>query len=144
MANVRPPRKSQFTRVDNDNEEPELINPKREKTTANSFFFDDYNQMHSETFKAATGEPVKQPLQSKGISGGNLESLVRTLASLQFTTKGKVDADGKVEIVFCSPVPIVTEEKPKPEVRFIESERPRERTRHRSHKQKEHKRLFLM
>jgi hypothetical protein len=142
MANVRPQRKSQFTRVDNDNEEPELINPTRGKTTANSFFFDDYSQMHSKTFKPDPDKPGKEII-SKGIQSCDLESIVRTLASLQFTTKGKIDADGKVELVFCSPDPIVTTENPKPEVRFVESERPKERA-HRRHGNRETRKLFLM
>jgi len=147
MANVRPPRKPKFTRVDDEIEEPELINPpfRRENPTENSFF-NDYDQMHSKSFHNGStgGKPGDtSQFQMKGIKGADLESLVKTLASLQFTTKGKIDSDGKVEIVFCSPEPIVMEEKPTPRVEFIELKQPKEAPRH-SHRHREHKRRFLM
>jgi len=145
MANVRP-RRSKFTRVDDENEEPELINPVRNETTSNSNFFNDYDQMHSSTFRNGNGGKPEQnvPDKVKDASGRDLESLVRTLASLQFTTKGKIDSDGKVEIIFCSPEPIVIEEKPKPEVRFVENEPEiRVKTQHK-HKHRRSNRRFLM
>jgi len=140
MANVRPPRKSKFTRVDDD-EEPELINPVRNEQP-NGSFFSDYDQMHSKFFKSADDKSADKKVEETKVV--DLESLVRTLASLQFTTKGKIDADGKVEIVFCSPEPIVMEEKPVPEVRFVEPNKPsKERARRHSHRHKERKRLLF-
>jgi hypothetical protein len=78
----------------------------------------------------------------EGVQVANLESLVRTLASLQFTTKGKIDADGKVEIVFCSPEPIVMEEKVAPTVRFVKPDHPQESTPRRKHRHRERRLLF--
>jgi hypothetical protein len=138
MAYVRPPRKSKVTRVDDD-EEPELINPTRdEKPTG---LFADYDQMHSKTFKPAGDKPANKN-SVEGVQVANLESLVRTLASLQFTTKGKIDADGKVEIVFCSPEPIVMEEKVAPTVRFVKPDLPQESTPRRKHRHRERRLLF--
>jgi len=143
MANVRPSRKSKFTRVDDDvNEEPELINPRRDEQPTGSFF-NDYDQMHSKSFNNMDDKSIENK-KIKGLTGGDLESLVKTLASLQFTTKGKIDADGKVEIVFCSPEPIVMEEKPVPEVRFVKSDAPQRMAPHHSHRHKERKGRFLM
>jgi hypothetical protein len=132
MANVRPPRKTKFTRVDDD-EEPELINPKREEKPS---FFTDYDQMHQNSFRKSGDKPEVQ--SNKGTFDVNLESLVKTLASLQFTTKGKIDADGKVEIMFCSPEPIVLEEKSIPEAKLVEFGYPKEHySRHKhSHRHK--------
>lgn len=148
MANVRPPRKSKNARVDDEIEEPErpTSHVGDGRPAGRSFFLDDYDQMHSRSFNG-NGDTntfgMTGSNKIKGPKGGTLESLVTTLASLQFTTKGKIDADGKFELVFCSPEPIVVEEKPKPEVRFIEPILPPER-KSSGHKHRRSKRRFLM
>jgi hypothetical protein len=134
MANIRPPRKSKVTRVDDD-EEPELINPKREEKFS---FSSDYDQMHQKSFKGP--DDKSGPTKQKGTFDVNLESLVKTLASLQFTTKGKIDADGKVEIMFCSPEPIVLEEKPIPQDKLVEFDYPEQRSPRHKHSHRHKKR----
>jgi len=144
MANVRPPRKSKFTRVDNENEEPEFINPVRGRRTEDFSFTEDYAQMHSNSFNKEPSDQTEGLGQNKikNVTGAHLESLVKTLASLQFTVKGKIDVDGNAEIVFCSPEPIVVEERPKAEVKFMEL--PQRKEPHRKHRHREPRRRFLM
>jgi len=106
MANVRPKR-AKNARVDDYFEEPPGT-PVEEIPRQQPFFGSAYDNMHSNTFDGT------RPLSGKGTSGikspkvGTLESLVSTLAGLHFTTKGKIDEDGKFELVFCSPEPVVT------------------------------------
>jgi len=138
MANVRPPRKSKFTRVD-DEEEPELINPVRGEKSS---FFNDYDQMHQKAFKVSGDKP--ENLNSKSTYDVNLESLVKTLASLQFTTKGKIDADGKVEIMFCSPEPIVMEARRMPEAKLVEFGTPKAHTSRHKHKHRSSKMNYFL
>jgi len=105
----RPQKKSKSAKVENEYEEVVGGDPSDGGPEKN-FFFSDYNQMHAESFATA---PQKGSAKTgiQGPKGCTLESLVSTLATLQFTTKGKVGEDGKFEIVFCSPEPVVQEVK---------------------------------
>jgi len=108
MANVRPKRTNKV-RVE-DFEESSEAPPVREEPQ--SFFYSDYSRMHSAKFaEAPQAASFGSNAGIKGPSGCTLETLVSTLATLQFVTKGKVDADGKFELVFCSPEPVVSEVK---------------------------------
>jgi hypothetical protein len=145
MANVRPQRRSKFTRVD-DNVEDEPVFFKNEEANRQFSFDGDYDQMHNQSFtNGVGGKPTPKETKIKGASVSDLESLVKTLASLQFTTKGKVDSDGNVEIVFCSPEPIVVEEKPEPKVQLVHvSDKPeiQEKGSRRAHRHKERKKIM--
>jgi len=112
MANVRPPRAKQYAKA-SVFEEPQEVPPVEEETTQGSFFFSDYNRMHPKLNADPPQAKGPRGTAIKGPSGCTLETLVATLANLQFTTKGKVGEDGKFEIVFCSPEPIVSEVKPR-------------------------------
>lgn len=121
MAHVRPKRAN--TAGEKVFEEVPVSHPVGEKTQ--SFFSGDYSQMHSRAF-AESGGGRNAPSSNAGIrgpSGCTLETLVSTLATLQFTTKGKVGEDGKFELIFCSPEPVVSEEKPAPRARDLSPER---------------------
>jgi hypothetical protein len=95
---------------------------------ADGSFFQGFDNLHSASFKAnaSTGSTVKTESTTPKIE--HLAFLVKTLADLQFITKGKVDSDGKVELMFCSPEPVVTQvassvtEPAKNRVRFEEVE----------------------
>jgi hypothetical protein len=110
MAYDRPNKRSKNVRVD-DFEEIPGDNPSGEPPK--SFFFSDYNNMHPGSFAKAHFSGGKANSGIQGPSGCTLETLVSTLAELHFTTKGKVGEDGKFELIFCSPEPVVAEVKPK-------------------------------
>jgi hypothetical protein len=101
MANVRPKKRTNIN-VDNIYEESRA-NPVETEGPPMSYF-SEYDGMHKNLFDANTA--------SKSIPAAPkvdaLESLVAKLASLQFIVKGKIDADGKTELIFCSPEPVVT------------------------------------
>jgi len=139
MANVRPKRTNN-ARVD-PFEEPGGTPPVQEETPR-SFFASDYTNMHQQSFKAENARTSSPGVNAKiaGVGGCTLETLVSTLASLQYTTKGKVGEDGKFELIFCSPEPVVSEVKPLPydnaeqrHVRYVE-DTPRRHHRHRDSK----------
>jgi hypothetical protein len=136
----KPPKGSKFANVSSFEEPPIQIPPKQAQ--AETGFFAEFDQMHSDSFKKA---PIGGKFGSgiKGPRVESLESLVAKLAELHFTVKGKIDEDGKVEMMFCSPEPIVQEEPPKrgpavefapqPAVRYIEAPH-RHRDKHDSRK----------
>jgi len=148
MANVRPKRTGN-ERVNNfDFQPPEAPPSVNREERPESFFKNDYDNMFPGSFTRMS-EGIRGP------SGCSLETLVATLATLHFTTKGKVGEDGKFELIFCSPEPVVSEVKtpvetvhkdqalrepdqqiPRdayaPRVRFIESTPHRKRHKHRS------------
>jgi len=123
-------------------------------------FFSDYSNWHAGAFAQTPGGKANGLQVTKGCT---VETLVSTLADLQFTVKGKVGEDGKFELMFCSPDPVVTQEvtrseppapivevgtevPPKPvmerEVRFIEAPRRREHSRERSHRRRKNRGLL--
>jgi len=119
MTNVRPKRTG-HVRVDDYETpgEPPIDNRKGEPR---GFFSNDYDNMFP-----GMSSPFTKGGGIQGPSGCTLETLVATLANLQFTTKGKVGEDGKFELIFCSPEPVVSEVKPQPtelpvkEVKYVE------------------------
>jgi hypothetical protein len=70
--------------------------------------------MHAGSF-SSTGYAGAKKGGIQGPKACTLETLVSTLAALHFTTKGKVGEDGKFELIFCSPEPVVSVETPKAE-----------------------------
>jgi hypothetical protein len=123
------PKKGKAAKVD-EFEEPVIGDPQKGNPAKNSFFMSDYSQMHAGSFGPATNGGGTSGIQ--GPRGCTLESLVSTLATLQFTTKGKVGEDGKFELIFCSPETVVQEVRTTPEepikadrVRFVEPSRRR-------------------
>lgn len=126
----KPPKGNKFANVSSF-EEPPIQIPQGQ---ADSGFFTEFDQMHSDSFKKTSfGGKMNDGI--KGPRVESLETLVAKLAELHFTVKGKIDAEGKVEMMFCSPEPIVTQEPPKrepaveftpqPEFRYIEAPRVR-------------------
>jgi hypothetical protein len=132
MAHERPKSK---VRV-NDFDVPPETESKRTGSSG-GYYSEDYANMHNGYFARSTPRSGGGANIIQGPKGGTLEDLVAKLATLQYTVKGKVGEDGKFEIVFCSPEPIVTQvpttvEKPgkgvswtprTPEVRYIEAPR---------------------
>jgi len=106
MAYARPNKRNNNVRVD-DFEERSDAPPNRGEGTSKSFFSSDYDNMFPGSFHSGS-EGIRGP------SGCTLETLVATLAKLQFVTKGKVGEDGKFELIFCSPEPVVSEVKNAP------------------------------
>jgi len=127
MANVRP--KKTKVRVDSVFDDPPGTPPEE----IPRWTFDSaYDNMHSSAFDG----PSSKGDGTSGIKSpkvGSLESMVSTLAKLHFTTKGKINEDGKFELVFCSPEPVTSVEIPKiepqPVVRFEEPRARHERRR---------------
>lgn len=117
-------------------------------------YFADYDNMHSERFSGIPPCGESRFNAVRGPTGRNLVSLVQMLARLHFTTKGRIGEDGKFELIFCSPEPVVVQdapkvtepvakvvqlaEQPKPEIRYIEAKRPHEGHSHR----RRHRTLF--
>jgi len=115
-----------------------------------SAFFRGFDNMHSGAFRNSSTGSSENSTGTVSPELKHLAALVKVLAELQFITKGKVDSNGKVELMFCSPEPIVTQEVkphieepvtpqprvsvvPEPEIRYIEL--PREHTK-RVHRKK--------
>lgn len=127
----RPPKGSKFASVDSFEEPPGPV-PMTQESSGN--FFYGFDNMHSDSFrKAPLGGQMNNRV--KGPKVDSLESLVAKLAELHFIVKGKIDSENNVELMFCSPEPIVTQEvppnrapqevcfAPQPEVRYIEAPR---------------------
>jgi len=127
----RPPKGSKFASVDSFEEPPGSNVPKAQGTPQGNFFYG-FDNMHSDSFrKTPFGGQMNS--QVKGPKVDSLESLVAKLAELHFIVKGKVDSESNVELMFCSPEPIVTQEVPQrqepkevqhavhPEIRYIEA-----------------------
>lgn len=135
MANVRPKRTNNV-RVDSF-EEPAAAPPVQEETPR-SYFASDFTNMHQKSF-AENSQAASFGINAsiKGVRGCTIETLVSTLASLQYTTKGRIGEDGKFELIFCSPEPVVSEAPPptpepvtiQKQVRYVEEE-PRRHHRH--------------
>jgi hypothetical protein len=122
MANIRPDRSNKKHR-ESFQAAPEV--PVEEPIRG--FFFDEYQSMHSEHFRPP---PAKAGGGSQLIAQtSQLESLVSTLAHLQFTMKGKLDSDGNMEFIFCSPDPVLTQVSPSevPRISDVPSLPPEER-----------------
>jgi hypothetical protein len=145
MANKRPPKKEERFADADSFETPVMAPPAGGKPDQN--FFSGFDFVHSDSFNHASFGGVKN-IGIKGPKVESLESLVTRLAELHFVVKGKISEDGKVEMMFCSPEPIVTQEVPlqrdpapecsfpKPQVQFVEAPRAlaakREHRRHRT------------
>lgn len=133
MAYERPKKGTKFARVDTFDESIE--NPTPRQSGVSNDFFEGFDNIHSGKFAASSfGGGRANRLESKTIKSSQLESLVTRLAELHFTVKGKVDDEGKVELMFCSPEPVVVQEpamaqiaapsvsfapEAKPEIRYI-------------------------
>jgi len=103
MASQRKPKKAtsqQATDFEYADEEVPTMGP------APSAFMHDYNEMHPGLKPASTTQVSGD---KKAFNGASIESIVSTLAHLQFTTKGRIDENGKFELIFCSPEPTVAE-----------------------------------
>jgi len=75
--------------------------------TPRSAFMSDFQNMHpSLNTQTGSGDKVEKNAM---VGKTSIESIVSTLAHLQFTTKGRIDENGKFELIFCSPEPVVAE-----------------------------------
>lgn len=83
-------------------------------------FFHGFDNLHQHAFDRASSGGESTSMMNPKIE--HLSFLVKTLAELQFITKGKVGADGSVELMFCSPEPIVAQTTPVPSVTPIKNE----------------------
>jgi hypothetical protein len=129
----RPPKGRKFASVDSFEDPPDVPAPNVQEYAPGDFFHG-FDNMHSDSFRKS---PVGGQMNNrvKGPKVDSLESLVAKLAELQFIVKGKIDSENNVELMFCSPEPIVTQEvppnrvpqevcfAPRPEVRYIEAPR---------------------
>jgi hypothetical protein len=86
-------------------------NPMPKQQDSGSFFHG-FDNLHHQAFDRASSGGESTNLTNPKIE--HLSFLVKTLAELQFITKGKVGADGSVELMFCSPEPIVAQTTPVP------------------------------
>jgi len=123
MDNVRPSRRS-TAKVDR-NDVPMEGGPNVGNPPKVNSFFDEYDNWHSEKFSNTPYGGGKTTFQKT--KGHSVESIVTTLASLQFTMKGKLDEDGKLELVFCSPEPVVTQDTTPAATKVSEVNTPQER-----------------
>jgi hypothetical protein len=109
MAYQRKPKKATKESADSYEFADEEV-PSVKRETPQSAFASDFQNMHP----GLNTQPRSAGVQGdkNAIGKTSIESIVSTLAHLQFTTKGRIDENGKFELIFCSPEPVVTEVRP--------------------------------